>query len=144
MKGRLKAQPGGLTIEVRRFADAPWAPRSTGVAFDWAWRVQGPGLYEPIVGACCGARRLAEQLAKDAAARIPRVRVRAGNFQDGTDYSAHSQRRAAKHGGNSAGRDRRIERAWKRAAAKALLLAALIACGGDPYDPPLPPIKMIL
>lgn len=78
--------------------------------FDWAWRVRGPGLFEPITGACAGSRRRACDLARNTAHRIKQLGKPCG------DYST-----------------------WKRTRSMAAAMFMLIACGGDPYTPPAQP-----
>lgn len=126
----------GLVIEVTRYAEAPWAPRIPGAAFDWAWRVRGPGLFAPIVGACAASRRQAEEMARRAATRARSAQ--AGKWYD-AQKAASFKRGAKSMRANGRYQARRIDRAWKTAAANVILLIALLACGDDPYTPPAQP-----
>jgi hypothetical protein len=70
-----------IDIEVVPYAEAPWAPRSHGCKFTWAWRIRKDHVNR-ISGACGGPRRHAEKMAKHAAARIRYLVVGAGDARE--------------------------------------------------------------
>lgn len=66
-----------IDIEILPYAEAPWAPKSHGCNFTWAWRIRKDSVNN-VTGTCSGPRRYAMQMARRAAARMKHIVVGEG------------------------------------------------------------------